>query len=162
MKSSILVLFCLTFTSVLGCYNSSDCEHGYCYKLYDNVCVCDDKYIGERCDYKLINQHDALAVSMATGYIGGDWFYLSRGDASYIVVGCIKLALPLVLFLCFYILQFTELAGSELYNWVATIAIFAPLIILPTILVWWLVDWTRIIAFHCSFKDGNGHCLYEQ
>lgn len=162
MKSTILVLFLLTLTVALGCNNDNDCNHGYCYKLgTPNVCICDEKYVDEQCDYKLRNQHDALAVSLATGYLGIDWFYLSRGDASYIAIGCIKLLFLLSIFICYYILRFTKVAGSDRYNWVATIAIFTPMIMLPTVFVWWLADWTRIIAGTCNFKDGNGYCLYK-
>ena len=65
------------------------------------------------------------------------------------------------LFVSYYILRFTTMAGSQKYNWVATIAIFTPIITLPTIIIWWLVDWTRIIADTCEFKDGNAICLYK-
>ena len=159
MRSLLLFLLILPFV-LSYCVNDSECNNGYCQHLNTtntSYCVCSKGYVNRYCNYEQIDHRDAIMISFFVGYTGADWFYLSRGDPGYIVVGLIKLFMLLSLPICYRLINI--FAGTR-WNSIATIGIIMPMITIPTALLWWLVDWIRLIN-GCSFKDGNGYCLYE-
>ena len=92
--------------------------------------------------------------------LGGDWFYLSKGNFYYILIGFIKMTscvvgtiLPLFL-TCVYKIQSD---GSR----ITLFMLLSSLIVIITVgnFSWWVVDWVRILTD--SFKDGNGFDLLD-
>ena len=78
----------------------------------------------------------AFLLSFFLGGFGADWFYLSRGDITYIMVGIIKLLL----------IGYQE--GMEKCfgpcSWIVGLGV----------ILWWVVDWARVLTN--NFPDGNG------
>ena len=134
-----------------------ECHHG---DIVDTVCECDSDYYGDTCDYQKRKQSLAFVASLFGGFFGADWFYLSRGDAVWIIIGVFKCLCTLGFISGFLTIKYTELAGSK-YNWVITICIMACIVCLPVTLIWWLVDWIRLASNECQFPDGNDICLQK-
>merc|ERR1719244_1852000 len=80
----------------------------------------------------------AFLVSFFVGRFGVDWFYLSRGDVVYIVVGVVK----------FFLIGSAGVCRGK-GQWVVRVGIF----------IWWVVDWARILANF--FPDGKGNSLID-
>ena len=58
------------------------------------TCVCMKPYISlndEKCAYKAKSKLGAFLLSFLLGNLGVDWFYLSGGDAGYIIAGIFKI-----------------------------------------------------------------------
>ena len=58
------------------------------------ICICTKPYIStinSKCSYKGKSKLAAFLLSFFVGGLGVDWFYLSAGDAGYIVAGIFKL-----------------------------------------------------------------------
>ena len=93
----------------------------------------------------------AFLLSLFLGSFGADWFYLSLGYFSYVIVGIIKLILMLVggrIRPCCCICACScEVEGNEgLANTQNIIRVVS--------FVWWVLDWVRILAN--IFPDGSG------
>lgn len=74
-NSSIYFNIAASASSV--CTTSSDCDSGE--GCYSGIC------------YTLRKKLTAFLLSLFTGFFGVDWFYLSRGQPHYIIVGVFKL-----------------------------------------------------------------------
>jgi hypothetical protein len=101
-------------------------------------CVCVKPYINQddkKCSYKGKSKLAAFLLSLLLGFLGVDWFYLSAGDAGYIIAGIFKIITWV--FINHHPHQST-LAGLF---W-----------------IWLLVDWIRVLTD--SFPDGNGMELF--
>ena len=92
----------------------------------------------------------AFLLSFFLGGFGADWFYLSRGDFVYIMVGIIKLLLIGQAGFCCCSLKFEIFSCNERMmkclgpcRWILSLAT----------LLWWVVDWIRVLTD--NFPDGN-------
>ena len=105
-------------------------------------------------------KRSGFVISLLLGFLGGDWFYLSKGNFNYILTGFTKMILAFVgtilpLFLsCVYNIQSD---GSRITLFV----LLSSLIVLITTgnCIWWIIDWVRILTD--LFKDGNGYGLLD-
>jgi TM2 domain-containing membrane protein YozV len=95
------------------------------------------------CLYQQRSKLIAFLVSFFVGSLGVDWFYLSCGNAGYIVAGVFKLLLacgccggwPLVAFGAAR--DSTKLVNmGRMANSLFSLGSF----------VWWIVDWARILT----------------
>lgn len=142
------------------CAGENDCNHhGVC--INKTVCRCDPGWIEGKdaagiplgpCSYKQSTKKSAFLFSIFLGSFGADWFYLSRKTALYIVVGIVKLLFGLLSFPSIPAMKY----GIEPPQDQATsfrMRVVISFINLVTI-VWWIVDWARILAN--KFPDGNG------
>ena len=93
----------------------------------------------------------AFIISFLLGGFGGDWFYLSRGDLTYIVVGIVKLVLIGQAGLCCCTFTFDCCNCKEGIE-----KCFGPCSCLVSlaVFIWWAADWIRILTN--NFPDGNG------
>jgi len=108
-------------------------------------------------EYERKSKLVAFLLSFFLGYLGADWFYLSQGQAGYIVAGLIKLFFPL-LSCCFAACCGFACAGASRTPEVGhcgAVGVTACNGLIITI--WYGVDWIRILAD--SFYDGNGEEL---
>lgn len=141
----------LNFPSIkLFCNTDNDCEkNSWC-----NGYVCECKagwltwYTNQSCSYKQLSKSSACVISFFTGGVGADWFFLSRHNVLYILVGFAKV----LIFIASCI--WNRLAAMTATQTSLTMAsCFATC--LPVIsFFWWLTDWIRI--FFNYFPDGNG------
>ena len=102
-----------------------------------------------------IGQKSKLAAFLLSFFLGGfgaDWFYLSRGVASYIIVGIVKMLLLISQVRCSY----TTEEGSELECGleINCFGRYGRLVRFCSIFIWWVVDWMRILDN--NFPDGIG------
>ena len=73
------------------------CMHLPAFSPYANpssTCVCTKPYIDQgdnKCSYKAKSKLITFLLSFLAGGLGVDWFYLSCGEAGYIVAGIVKL-----------------------------------------------------------------------
>ncbi|CAF0899463.1 unnamed protein product [Adineta ricciae] len=134
------------------CYVDNECGLGFCsaYK-----CQCYPGYITwyfmDTCSYEQRKKLTAFLLSFFVGTLGIDWFYLSRGYAGYIVAGIIKLLLSGGC--CFgwpFILMGTDKKSRKYFVFGNAVNI----ILSAAALIWWLIDWIRILAD--AFHDGYG------
>lgn len=136
------------------CSYSSDCpSHSQC---VSGVCECVKGWTtwkdGVPCSYEQKSKLTAFILSFLLGNFGADWFYLSQGDAGYIVVGIVKLLM--VCGCCSSIFQACSKRNGESSTFFACISI----LVSCGGGIWWLVDWIRILVD--GFSDGNGAPLY--
>ena len=95
-----------------------------------------------------------LYVFIFVGALGVDWFYLSRGNAGYIIVGIIKLLISLGCCIGWPFILVGVGKKSRSYLLIGNTVN----IILTTIsVIWWLTDWIRVLAN--VFYDGNAATL---
>lgn len=140
------------------CVCNSDCNnHGQC---INSACVCDNGYItydSGACNYKQKEKLTAFLLSFLIGATGADWFYLSNGNAGYIVAGVFKLLTGLV---CCIEPFFVCCMKSDNGRGVVAIAgmIIMTIIVLANA-IWVLADWIRVLAG--TFPDGNGLSLKD-
>ena len=92
----------------------------------------------------------AFLLSFFLGGFGADWFYLSRGVFTYIMVGIIKLLLiGQAGCCCCSLIDCCSLQGGMEKcfgpcSWIVGLGVF----------LWWVVDWARVLTN--NFPDGNG------
>ena len=93
----------------------------------------------------------AFLLSFFLGGFGADWFYLSRGVFTYIMVGIIKLLLIGQAGCCCCSFKFDCCSFKEGMekcfgpcSWIVGLGVF----------LWWVVDWARVLTN--NFPDGNG------
>lgn len=131
------------------CEYDSDCNHGSCgtytSRQFPNgtrVCKCDHGWTIQNsaiCDYHQKDKITAFCLSLFIGYFGADWFYLADGDALYNFLGCLKFIVgPVILALIFGPCSPKAASGIIGLWWI----------------IFWLVDWIRILTD--DFKDGHG------
>lgn len=75
------------------CLSNANCAYpnGQC---VSNECICSRGWIVRDqtgCTYQLKSKLTAFLLSFFVGILGIDWFYLSVGNAVYIILGLIKL-----------------------------------------------------------------------
>merc|ERR1711997_147906 len=128
-------------------------KHGECNAtvISSGFCECEEGYIhweGEPCAYEQKSKLTAFLLSFFLGILGADWFYLSQGQAGYIVAGLIKLFFPVITCCCAACCG--GLAGELGAKGVAACNGLI-------VTIWYFVDWIRILVD--SFNDGNGEEL---
>lgn len=136
-----------------SCTQESDCgDHGTC---RNNKCQCHEGYITWKrsgtCNYKQAPKLMAFVVSLIVGGLGVDWFVLAKDNSGYIAAGIFKLLLP-----CLPAIGIPCIAVAR-KNDSTVLAMIAYIINSVTgiaVLIWWLVDWIRILTD--KFPDGNG------
>jgi hypothetical protein len=122
-------------------------------------CVCDHGWvtygktmrINDSCSYKQRSKTVAVLVSVYFGILGIDWFYLSRENSGYIMLGILKLLIscgccsgwPLL------VLGTYRLSGVKIISGYIISILFSLISF-----TWWITDWARILAN--KFPDGNG------
>ena len=120
---------------------------------YGKECVCDSRWMdkdGEPCAYQAKSKLVAFLLSFFLGGLGADWFYLSCGNAGYIVGGIAKIIFVWILPVCGKALMSSG-EGAAMCGGCC-------LCIVPG-LIWALADWIRVVDN--SFPDGNGMPLYQ-
>ena len=134
------------------CTSVSQCGHGMCSVNANNVteyfCSCERGYRsvdGNVCSKKLQEKGLAVFISFLVGILGADWFFLSKGNRDYILIGFIKLYVTLA---NLFVLPH---AATD-YEYTMRTCLFAGF-------VWWLVDWIRIVSG--SFSSGDGFPLAD-
>jgi uncharacterized membrane protein len=108
----------------------------------------------KNCSYKQRPTTTAVLISIYFGVFGVDWFYLSRGNAGYIIVGICKLFISCGCCSGWPILTF---GTRRLSNLMILIGYILNILFSLISLLWWVIDWTRILAN--KFPDGNGEAL---
>ena len=141
------------------CSSDEDCSnHGRC--LNETVCECERgwTFVGpwtntsKSCSYEQSSQRTAFFVSFFTGLLGTDWFYLSRGNVGYIILGILKLVVGLGCLGSWPLAYFgpkgenSEAMQSKLRGASTFFSLLA--------FAWWIVDWARVLGN--KFPDGNG------
>ncbi|CAF1031620.1 unnamed protein product [Rotaria magnacalcarata] len=134
------------------CTYDNECGFGFC-QAY--MCQCYYGYITwhfmETCSYQQRSKLTAFLLSFFVGTLGIDWFFLSRGNAGYIVAGIIKLLISLG---CCIGWPFTFASKEEKSRKYISISSFINAILTVASVIWWLIDWIRILSN--VFYDGNG------
>ena len=110
---------------------------------------------GQPCNYLLKDYGTTFGLSLLLGLLGVDWFYLSDGNLTYILVGVGKLIL--------------SATAISLIIWKVKTETWRPqksclsiicLLAFSLTIGWWTADWIRVIAN--AFPDGNGYPLKHQ
>lgn len=166
LATSFLVLTITQIVYSAPCNNNSDCNNGLC---ISSVCLCNAGYItlnNTNCIYRQKDKLTAFLLSFFVGTLGVDWFYLSNGNAGYIVAGVFKCFTGLFLIVgsclmcCALLCQQFNKDSLKIGGLVCSI-ILGILMILCSLCnaIWYTVDWIRILAG--AFKDGNGISLKD-
>ena len=167
--------------NITECIENQLCNHGQCINIgsMKTSCKCFKPFVdheGQPCKEEGKSKLVAFLLSFFVGGFGADWFYLSRGDAGFVIIGILKClitgVLPFLIFCCWMccfatVFLFKDDAKDDDDETVCTccacvgIVCATPLIILLIITgsIWWLVDWIRIIAGSWE-KDGMGLFLF--
>lgn len=134
------------------CINDWECGHGICEGYF---CRCDRGFLTWksifRCSYEQRTKFQAFLLSFFLGIFGIDWFYLSRGVTSYIIIGIVKL---LISFGCFLTWPIFIFKISKMKHHFALIGNVISVLFSSTSFLWWLTDWIRILGN--VFPDGYG------
>lgn len=162
--TNIILFLCAHISIMLIIINASALPHSDTIDTYPNqtnhhidVTNCifsygsmkyQDKTIN--CSYKQRSKTATVLISIYFGTFGVDWFYLSRGNSIYIVVGICKLLIscgcltgwPILALGARKLSSRTIRIGYILSTWLTLLS-----------LLWWIIDWTRILAN--KFPDGN-------
>jgi hypothetical protein len=137
------------------CYEDNECGLGFC-RAY--MCECYPGYITwyfmETCSYEQRTKLTAFLVSFFVGTLGIDWFVLSRGNAGYIIAGIIKLIISFGCCIGWPLLLLGVNKKSRQYILIGNVI---NVTLTATSLIWWLIDWIRILSN--VFYDGNGASL---
>ncbi len=100
--------------------------------------------------YKQRSKTTSVLISIYFGIFGIDWFYLSRGNIRYIIVGICKLLVSCGCCSGWPILMF----GTRRFSRSMIMIGYAISILFTLISVlWWVIDWTRMLIN--KFPDGN-------
>jgi len=121
-------------------------------------CVCEDAYADTDCSYERKSQKTAFIYSLILGSMGADRFYLG-----YIVIGIVKLLLSLSVIIPSVIGCATRCCttkGKKNLCWgIAAVAGFCTCFLTMAAMVWWVVDWSLILAKSSLYEDYNGYAL---
>jgi TM2 domain-containing membrane protein YozV len=135
------------------CSQDNECGLGFC-RAY--MCQCYPGYISwyymEPCAYEQRKKLTAFLLSFFVGTFGVDWFYLSRGNAGYIIAGIIKVIISLGCFIGWPLALMSSKSEKTRRNVAFGNVINA--IFTAASVIWWLTDWIRILSN--VFYDGNG------
>ena len=154
--------------NITECIKNQLCNNGQCVKIspMKTSCICFRPFVdfqGHPCKEKGSSKLVAFLLSFFVGGFGADWFYLSRGDADFIIIGILKCfitgILPFFLFCC-GMSCYAIYQDRQHWFWDGMMCL-SPLLALPisTGSIWWLVDWIRIISGSWE-KDGMDLFLY--
>ena len=95
----------------------------------------------------------AFLLSFFLGGFGAEWFYLSRGFQTYILVGIVKFLLVSLAGFCFFSFNLKmckcDVGALVPCLWIVRLFIF----------LWWVVDWARVLTN--TFPDGSGMELLQ-
>jgi hypothetical protein len=134
------------------CSQNFECGRGFCQGY---MCQCYRGYITWRyfgvCNYEQRTKLTAFLVSFFVGIFGIDWFYLSRGNAGYVIAGIIKLSISLSCIIGWPIIVLNISKEKPKF---LTLGKIINVALSLTSFIWWLTDWIRILAN--VFYDGNG------
>ena len=155
--------------NITECIKNQLCNNGQCVKIspMKTSCICFKPFVdfqGHPCKEKGSSKLVAFLLSFFVGGFGADWFYLSRGDADFIIIGILKCfitgILPFFLFCCGMSCYAINPDEDGVFWWVGLFCV-TPLLALLIITgsIWWLVDWIRIISGSWE-KDGMDLFLY--
>ena len=157
-------------SAVVACPQDHDCGNGVCMAPIISepsylICQCDRGYttVTSPCDQELKSQLAAFLVSFFLGMTGADWFYLSNHSTYYIGIGALKFMLiGLAGFVTYYymmgfLLIFQTLADPSSVTSRKKIGVGFYVALLVVLMLWWLIDWMRVLTGH--FKDGSGQDL---
>lgn len=149
------------------CIFDDDCGHGKCVLKQTrkdpngtHVCECDQNYIdhdGQICNYEKKNRVIAFIFSFILGALGTDWFYLAEGNSEYNGIGVLKLLMLPILCVVICVVICGAFPTGSLY--MKSCAACIGCLVVAGYITWYFVDWIRIAADPCNFKDGNGVCL---
>ncbi|CAF1036800.1 unnamed protein product [Adineta steineri] len=87
----------ITSRALTPCTTSTDCGQGICNtNTTPALCICNRGWSlardgSNQCTYQQRSKLAAFLLSFFLGGLGADWFYLSVGNAGYIVAGVFKL-----------------------------------------------------------------------
>ena len=102
------------------------------------------------------------------GQFGVDWFFLSSGDLTFVLIGFLKLFFIGILpfsFICCWLwgLLFFVYKKNDAADFCGDMA---PVVLLPMVVVilvsglgWWMMDWIRIASGSVEV-DGSGVSIY--
>ena len=145
------------------CEKDSLCNYGQCIQLNTNqvTCKCEKPYVdhdNQFCAAKGKSKLTLFLLSFFAGGFGADWFYMSSGDSIFICVGIIKIFMfsifPLIIFfLGLLVALFIDKHFGE------TLVMAGIIIFLLAGLIWWFVDWIRIVS-DGWIVDGKGIWIY--
>jgi uncharacterized membrane protein len=140
------------------CANKTNCNKNEQYRditrcLYDHDST---KYgntirMDDNCLYRQRSKTTAVLISIYFGVFGVDWFYLSRGNSGYIMIGICKLLISCG---CCSGWPLLTLSTRRISGLMIMIGYILNILFSLTALAWWVVDWARILAN--KFPDGNG------
>ncbi len=138
-----------------ACLYSKDCPpHSQC---VSGECQCVRGWTtwkdGVPCSYEQKSKLAAFVLSFLLGNFGADWFYLSQGNAVYILAGVFKLLMA-----CGCCCSLFRTCGDKDDGFSACCGCISGLLSFGGG-IWWLVDWIRILVD--AFPDGNGAPLYN-
>lgn len=146
-----LILICLVLSrQIVGedeCKADEDCGNGKCTEE-DKKCICDSGFLTYKeqpCSYKQLNLFNALLFSLLLGYVGADWFYLSRGSMCFIAIGFVKMY-SLILCVLFLLIFLKSKQGASKSRCFRQIFLFVGLITGLLIIGWYAIDVFRIIT----------------
>ena len=143
----------------LRCNVDQDCSgHGRC--MNETGCVCDRgwttvNYLNDTataCAYQQRSKPTAFVLSLILGPVGADWFYLSRKNLAYIIIGIFKLLVGCGCCTSWPLRHFGSASQSSEVGKVKLQYIASSLTL--TSIIWWIVDVIRILANR--FPDGRG------
>lgn len=157
----LLIIAYSKLSNAIACTTDANCNNGVCISLQ---CVCSKGYAdrdGVACTYKQKEKVIAFCLSFFIGFFGADWFYLAAGNGVYVFAGIMKLLTGMFFFLgCIPLLiagLFAGLSRDSIFGRVGTIVgvilITLMLLFVSTSILWYFIDWIRILTD--VFKDGN-------
>lgn len=151
---NILHVVAETNNKISQCHLDAECGNGKC--INSTICECsrgwitNEKDIGTTapCNYEQRSKKTAFFLSLFLGEFGADWFYLSRSNLTYILIGVLKLLLGCLSGIAWSLARFgtsSESNKMKIRNINGCITLL--------VLTWWIVDWARILGNR--FPDGN-------
>ena len=136
-----------------SCETDGDCgDYGHC---KNGKCICNEGYTtwktSDVCSYRQEKRSVAFILSFVFGPSGVDWFFLSRGNRTYILIGILKLIMSCgcISIICGVL---GMIAGEKGVGAFCSLCSFIVFQFGSTL--WYFVDWIRILLD--AFKDGNG------
>lgn len=144
--------------STNDCFNKTNCHKNEqfvdmitCINDNNGINYGDTIEINNNCTYKQRSKTTAVLISIYFGVFGVDWFYLSRGNIGYILIGIIKLSFACG---CCSGWPLLTLGTRRLSGVMIMIGYITSILFSLGSLIWWVIDWGRILTN--KFPDGNG------
>lgn len=137
-------------TNASLCISNNDCpSNSWCNQ---NKCQCIRGWLtwhkNQKCSYKQASRFSSFLTSLIIGGAGFDWFILSRENSLYVLTGLLKLLISIASYIWtgFAVINKTESSMFVASCFSLNLSLIA--------IIWWIVDWIRIL-FN-KFPDGNG------